>query len=97
MLSLLLLTSCYNSENREEILKVYNWADYIDENVLTDFPKWYEEQTGRKVRIIFQTFDINEVMLTKIERGHDVTPKSWTVYLICFDVVSCIVQDSCRA
>ena len=27
----------------------------------------------------------------------DVTPKSWTVYLICFDVVSCIVQDSCRA
>lgn len=33
MLSLLLLTSCYNSENREEILKVYNWADYIDENV----------------------------------------------------------------
>lgn len=71
MLSLLLLTSCYNSENREEILKVYNWADYIDENVLTDFPKWYEEQTGRKVRIIFQTFDINEVMLTKIERGHE--------------------------
>ena len=28
---------------------------------------------------------------------YDVTPKSWTVYLICFDVVSCIVQDSCRA
>ena len=29
--------------------------------------------------------------------GYDVTPKSWTVYFICFDVVSCIVQDSCRA
>ena len=36
-------------------------------------------------------------ILTKIFRRIDVTPKSWTVYLICFDVVSCIVQDSCRA
>ena len=36
-------------------------------------------------------------ILTKIFRIIDVTPKSWTVYLICFDVVSCIVQDSCRA
>ena len=36
-------------------------------------------------------------ILTKILRKIDVTPKSWTVYLICFDVVSCIVQDSCRA
>ena len=36
-------------------------------------------------------------ILTKILKIIDVTPKSWTVYLICFDVVSCIVQDSCRA
>ena len=65
------LSSCYNNENREEILKVYNWADYIDEDVLANFPKWYERQTGKKIRIIYQTFDINEVMLTKIERGHE--------------------------
>ena len=37
----LLLSGCYNKENREEILKVYNWADYIDEDVLANFPKWY--------------------------------------------------------
>ncbi len=65
------LTSCYKDENREEILKVYNWADYIDEDVLANFPTWYEEQTGKKIRVIYQTFDINEVMLTKIERGHE--------------------------
>lgn len=64
-------SSCYNKESREEILKVYNWADYIDEHVLEDFPKWYEQQTGKKIRIIYQTFDINEIMLTKIERGHE--------------------------
>ena len=34
LLMILPLSSCYNKENREEILKVYNWADYIDENVL---------------------------------------------------------------
>ena len=71
MLINLMLSSCYNKENREEILKVYNWADYIDEDVLANFPKWYEAQTGKKIRVIYQTFDINEVMLTKIERGHE--------------------------
>ena len=63
--------SCYNTEPREQVLKVYNWADYIDEDVLADFPAWYEQQTGCKIRVIYQTFDINEVMLTKIERGHE--------------------------
>ena len=66
LLMILPLSSCYNKENREEILKVYNWGDYIDEDILAEFPKWYEEQTGKKIRVIYQTFDINEVMLTKI-------------------------------
>ena len=67
-----LFTSCGRSdEERSKILKIYNWGDYIDEDVLTDFPKWYKEQTGEEVRIIYQIFDINEIMLTKIERGHE--------------------------
>ena len=58
--------------DRAHTLKVYNWADYIDmENVLNTFPAWYEEQTGEKVDIIYQTFDINESMLTEIEIGHE--------------------------
>ena len=36
LLMILPLSSCYNKENREEILKVYNWADYIDEDVLAN-------------------------------------------------------------
>ena len=67
-----MMTGCYSSsEEREDVLKVYNWADYIDEELLTEFPEWYEEQTGKKIRVIYQTFDINEIMLTKIERGHE--------------------------
>ena len=66
------MSACGRSEEeRSRILKVYNWADYIDEEVLAEFPKWYKEQTGEDIRIIYQVFDINEIMLTKIERGHE--------------------------
>ena len=72
ILSALILTNCYNSQgSREKILKIYNWADYIEDGVLDDFKQYYKEATGEDIRIIYQTFDINEVMLTKIERGHE--------------------------
>lgn len=57
--------------DREHTLKVYNWADYIDEDVLTEFQEWYKEQTGEEVEVIYQLFDINEIMLAKIERGKE--------------------------
>ena len=57
--------------DREHTLKIYNWADYIDEEVLTEFQEWYKEQTGEEVEIIYQLFDINEIMLAKIERGKE--------------------------
>ncbi|MBQ0136966.1 MAG: ABC transporter substrate-binding protein, partial [Bacteroidales bacterium] len=58
--------------NRAHTLKVYNWQDYIDmENVLNKFPEWYKEQTGEDVVVSYQTFDINENMLTQIEVGHE--------------------------
>lgn len=65
-------TSCGRTDKeRSHILKVYNWGDYIDEDVLAEFPAWYKEQTGEDIRVIYQVFDINEIMLTKIERGHE--------------------------
>ena len=67
--AVLLLAGC--SEDREHILKVYNWADYIDEELIDEFEVWYEEQTGEPVEIIYQKFDINETMLSKIELGHE--------------------------
>lgn len=68
----LAMAGCYNAdESRQNILKVYNWADYIGEGVLEDFQKYYKEQTGEDIRIVYQTFDINEIMLTKIEKGHE--------------------------
>ena len=44
-------------------LTIYNWGDYIDPDLLKEF----EDETG--IKVIYQTFDSNEAMLTKIEQG----------------------------
>ena len=64
-------TGCSGDDSRNTILKVYNWADYIDEELLGEFEEWYKEQTGEEVTVIYQLFDINEIMLAKIERGKE--------------------------
>lgn len=69
ILALLMLWGC--AEDRSKILKVYNWADYIDEELIDEFEQWYAEQTGEQVEVVYQTFDINETMLSKIELGHE--------------------------
>ena len=67
----LLLSACSGDDSRQKILKVYNWADYIDESLLSEFEEWYFEQTGEEVEVVYQLFDINEIMLAKIERGKE--------------------------
>jgi len=63
---------CKASDNeRQQVLKIYNWADYIDEDLLTEFPKWYKEQTGEDVKVVYQVFDMVEVMYTKIALGQE--------------------------
>ncbi|MBQ9522584.1 MAG: ABC transporter substrate-binding protein [Paludibacteraceae bacterium] len=62
--------TCFGAD-RANTLKIYNWADYIDFQVLEEFKQWYTEQTGQPIEIIYQTFDINETMLTEIEVGHE--------------------------
>ncbi|WP_445661533.1 ABC transporter substrate-binding protein [Bacillus sp. FSL K6-3431] len=51
-------------------LNVYNWGDYIDPDLI----KKFEKETGMKV--VYQTFDSNEAMMTKISQGgtaYDIT------------------------
>ncbi|MBM7705012.1 ABC transporter substrate-binding protein [Metabacillus iocasae] len=47
----------------DNILTVYNWGDYIDPSLIKEF----EQETGMKV--VYQTFDSNEAMMTKIAQG----------------------------
>lgn len=50
----------YSGDNT---IAVYNWGDYIDEDLITKF----EEETGYKV--VYSTFDSNEAMMTKLNQG----------------------------
>ena len=71
LLSLFCIAATAMAADRDHTLKIYNWADYIDESVLEDFKVWYKEETGEEVEIIYQLFDINEIMLAKIEKGKE--------------------------
>lgn len=65
-LALMYLTSYLNSSEGytgDNTLTIYNWGDYIDPELLDRF----EEETG--IKVIYQTFDSNEAMMTKIEQG----------------------------
>jgi spermidine/putrescine transport system substrate-binding protein len=53
-------TQGYSGDNT---LTIYNWGDYIDPDLI----KKFEKETGMKV--IYQTFDSNEAMMTKIAQG----------------------------
>ncbi|MCD7036065.1 ABC transporter substrate-binding protein [Metabacillus sp. GX 13764] len=44
-------------------LTIYNWGDYIDPELITKF----EKESG--IKVIYQTFDSNEAMMTKIAQG----------------------------
>ena len=48
---------------QQRVVNVYNWSDYIDPQVLTDFTK----ETGIKVQ--YDTFDANETLETKLLRS----------------------------
>ncbi|QFT61625.1 polyamine ABC transporter substrate-binding protein [Roseivivax sp. THAF30] len=56
-------------------VRVYNWSDYIDEDLLTQF----EEETG--IDLIYDVFDSNEVLETKMlagSSGYDVVVPTGT-------------------
>jgi len=61
-LTLTLLSGCAKDDG-QVVLNVYNWGDYIDEDILDTF----ESETGIKVN--YETFATNEEMYTKIKRG----------------------------
>ncbi len=57
------LMACSSSSGDKETLRVYNWGEYIDQSVLDDFEDEYN------CEIIYETYDSNEVMYTKLSAG----------------------------
>ena len=56
---------------RSEILRIYNWGDYMDESLKSEFEKWYAQETGKNIKVQYNTFDTNEDMITHIEVRHE--------------------------
>ena len=60
-LAAMLAGGTVSAQNRE--VRVYNWSDYIDEEILTDFTK----KTG--IKVVYDVFDSNEMLEAKLLAG----------------------------
>ena len=65
------IAGCSFAEEPEETLIIYNWGDYIDEDIEEDFEAYYLEATGKRLDIVYSTFETNEIMLTTVEKGEE--------------------------
>jgi len=48
---------------QERVVNVFNWSDYIDESIISDFTK----ETG--IKVVYDVFDSNEILETKLLAG----------------------------
>ncbi len=60
LIAVLLLSGCSKASST---LKVYNWGEYIGEDVIKNFEKQFN------AKVIYDPFDSNEMMYTKVQTG----------------------------
>lgn len=63
LICVLVCSTLVSCGKEKEVLKVYNAGEYIDKSLLTDFEKEFN------CKIIYDTFDSNESMYTKLSSG----------------------------
>jgi putrescine transport system substrate-binding protein len=71
--AVLLLAGCGKPATEAKELRIYNWSDYIDPQILKDFTA----KTG--IKVVYDTFDSNEVQETKVltgQTGYDIVTPS---------------------
>jgi putrescine transport system substrate-binding protein len=69
--TLLLMSAAQAAE--EKVVNVYNWSDYIDDEILAEF----EAETG--IKVVYDVFDSNDILETKLlagSSGYDVVVPS---------------------
>lgn len=74
----LFMTLSVFAQDRDKVLKVYNWDDYVDPDLIEEFETWYNEQTGEEVHVLYQTYESDFQALNTIELGGD----DWDVLTI---------------
>lgn len=59
--TLLLMSTAQAAEDK--VVNVFNWSDYIDDEILTEF----EAETG--IKVVYDVYDSNEILETKLLSG----------------------------
>ncbi|MBM3569579.1 MAG: polyamine ABC transporter substrate-binding protein [Alphaproteobacteria bacterium] len=73
VLALMLASGLAWAQDKDRVVNVYNWSDYIDQQVLEAF----EKETG--IKVVYDVFDSNDVLETKLlagSTGYDVVVPS---------------------
>lgn len=93
MIAPFILVGC-SSKNETYVLRIYNCQDYIDEgydddgqkvneSVVESWQKWYYEQYGINVEVVYDTFETLESMMNTLKTGKTtydlVCPSEYTI------------------
>lgn len=78
-----LLISCGKSEEKKEVLHIFNWTQYIPQSVYEDFTK----ETG--IKVVEDVFSSNEEMYAKIKAG----AKGYDILVPSQDYVEILKKD----
>lgn len=65
-LSCFAFTGC---QDRSTLLKLYMPGEYIDSDIFEEFSEWYYEETGKEVKVVLNTFDAVEEIITAVEKA----------------------------
>ena len=77
VVGLLGLTLTNFAVDNRPVLKVANWAEYIDEgddekgieSLVVEFERWYKQQTGKGIRVEYCIADDNETLYNMLKMG----------------------------
>ena len=64
-----ILTSCSSSGDYDYYIYALNAEDYIDEELLTSFEEMVYERDGKRVKVVYETYDTNETMYNTLKTG----------------------------
>ncbi|MEM0899543.1 MAG: polyamine ABC transporter substrate-binding protein [Pseudomonadota bacterium] len=59
----IIAVSALGAHSDDRVVNIYNWSDYIDEDIITEFT----EETG--IKVVYDVFDSNEILETKLLAG----------------------------
>lgn len=58
------------AEDRQQVLRVANWIDYLDLDLIPEFEEWYHQTTGEKIRVDYNTYSMPDSMYYQVANEH---------------------------